>query len=327
MNIQQFRTICEITRRRFNVSAAAKALDRSQPALSRQIAELENELGFRVFARTSNKIVGLTPLGEQVLSGGERIVRELDALRSLGSRGLEAASELRIATTHTHARYTLPNVVTRFVKQWPRVLLNLRQGDPAQCFQLIARGEADLGVTVEPERPPRDVVAVPIYKLARCVIAPKQHPLNRGKLTLARVAQYPMIAYSRPPDWTWLFEDVFVREKLQPRVVLSALDADVSKTYVALGLGVAVLATMTFEPQTDTKLAAIDAHHLFPPGILTAIFRRGTYLSRPAQAFLAGLCPHLEIGFLQGCADGVPYDRTQHVRTLPLVRRFGDRIV
>lgn len=305
------------------MSAAAIALHRSQPALSRQVSELENELGFRIFARTSNRIVGFTPRGQQVLAAGERIVRELDALEGLSARAPDTVSELRIATTHTHARYTLPGVVRRFARAWPGVLLNLRQADPAQCFQIVARGEADLGVTVEATSTPRDVVALPVYKLGRCVVAPRNHPLSRGRLTLARIAEYPVIAYSRPPDWKWIFEDAFAQLGLTPRVVFSALDADVSKTYVSLGLGVAVLATLAFDPQHDTGLVARNADHLFLPGILTVVFRRGAYITPPVQSFLAELCPHVRATFLQECVDGAPIDRERQERTLPLVRSFA----
>jgi LysR family transcriptional regulator, cys regulon transcriptional activator len=322
MNIQQIKTVCEITKRRFNMSLAAAVLHRSQPALSRQIAELESELGFRVFSRTSNRIVGLTPLGEQVLAIGERVTREMDALRELGAGSADGGSELRIATTHTHARYALPRVIKRFTEQWPHVLLNLRQGDPAQCFQLIARGEADLGITVEIERIPRDVITIPIYRLARCVLAPRGHPLSHGKLTLKRVAEYPMIAYSRPPDWRWLFEGAFADAHLKPRIVLSALDADVSKTYVSLGIGIAILATMAFEPAKDSGLSAIDADHLFRPGILTAVFRRGVYIPRHAQAFLSGFCPHMDTEFFQQCVDGMSFDRQKLLRSIPLTKNF-----
>lgn len=326
MNFQQLKAICEIAKHRFNISAAAAALHRSQPALSRQIAELENELGVRIFARTRNKIAGLTAQGEEILTIGQRITRDAEALRQVGGRKGEATSELRIATTHTHAQYALPWVIKQFTEACPEVLLDLRQGDPTQCFQLITRGEADLAITVEMDRIPRDVVTIPIYRLARCVLAPRGHPLERGRLTLERIAKYPMIAYSRPPDWKWLFGDSFARAELKPRIALSALDVDVSKTYVSMGIGIAVLATLAYDPVKDTDLVAIDADHLFRPGILTLVLRKGAYVSRPTFAFLSAFCPHLTPELVQRCVDGGSYDRAELLKKIPLTKQFNARV-
>jgi len=324
MNIQQLKTVCEIVQRRFNMSAAAAALHRSQPALSRQIAELESELGVRIFSRTRNKIVGLTAEGEQVLAIGQRITREAEALRHIGSGKGDAGSELRIATTHTHARYTLPRVIKHVSEASPELLLSLRQGNPAQCFQLISGGDADLGVTVEIERIPRDIVTIPIFKLPRAVLAPQGHPIGRGKLTLERIARYPIVAYSQPPEWKWLFGGAFAEAGLKPRVVLSALDADVSKTYVSMGMGIAVLASITYDPVQDTNLIAIDADHLFRPGVLTLVLRKGAHLTRHMHGLLETLCPHVDSQFIQACVDGAPFDRNALLRKIPLTRRFTD---
>lgn len=324
MNIQQLRTVREIVHCRFNMSTAAVALHRSQPALSRQIAALEHELGVRIFSRTRNKIVGLTAEGEQVLAIAQRITREADALRRIGSgKGDDAGPALRIATTHTHARYTLPWVIKEFSESFPDLLLSLRQGNPAQCFQLISGGEADLGITVEIDRIPRDIVTIPLFKLARCVLAPRGHPIQRGKLTLERIARYPVVAYSQPPEWKWLFGGAFGAAGLKPRVVLSALDADVSKTYVSMGIGIAVLATITHDPTQDGDLVAIDADHLFGPGILTLVLRKGSYVTRNMQAFLSAFCPQVGPTFIQACVDGMPFDRNALLKKIPLTRRFN----
>jgi LysR family cys regulon transcriptional activator len=299
-------------------------LHRSQPALSRQIAGLEDELGVRIFSRTRNKIVGLTAHGEEIFAIGQRMTREADALRQIGSDKGDVSSELRIATTHTHARYALPWVIKHFTEAWPQVLLNLRQGNPAQCFQLIAGGEADLGITVEVERIPRDIVTIPIFKLARCVLAPQGHALGRGRLTLQRIAEYPIIAYTQAPDWKWLFGGAFAEADLAPRVVLSALDADVSKTYVSMGIGIAVLATITYDPAEDSNLIAIDADHLFRPGILTLVLRKRAYFTRHMHAFLAAFCPHLDPEFIQQCVEGQRFDRNHLLKKLPLTRHFKE---
>ena len=170
MNFQQLKTVCEIARNRFSMSTAAALLHRSQPALSRQISELEREMGIRIFSRTRNKIIGLTPEGQELLAIGQRITRELDALRQISSGDSSGGAELRIATTHTHARYSLPRVIKSFTEKAPHVLLNLQQGDPLRCCQLVAEGEADIGITTEPDRLPRDIVTIPVDKITRAVL-------------------------------------------------------------------------------------------------------------------------------------------------------------
>jgi LysR family cys regulon transcriptional activator len=317
MNLQQLKTVCEITRHRFSMSAAAAILHRSQPALSRQVSELEKEMGVRIFSRTRNKIVGLTPEGQEVLAIGQRITRELDALRQVGAGVGIGTAELRIATTHTHARYSLPRVIKSFTEQSPNVLLNLQQGDPLQCCQLVAEGEVDIGITTEPDRLPRDIVTIPAYKLSRSVLAPKGHPICRGKLTLQRIAEYPIIAYTRSPYGRWIFGEAFTEAGLKPRIALSAIDADVSKTYIALGMGIAVLASTSYDPVQDRQLVAVDADHLFRPGILALVFRRGSYVSRHAHAFLAIFAPHIASEIISRSVDGTIFDRHRLARNAP----------
>lgn len=322
MNLLQINAVCEIARRKFNMSEAASVLHRSQPALSRQLAELEKELGVRIFSRTRNKIVGLTPEGEQVVLIGQRISRDVTALRQVGPRTREAA-ELRIVTTHTHARYSLPPTIKKFRDRWPHVMLNLRQGDPAQCVDLVASGDAHMGITVEPDRLPKDIVTIPIYRLSRCVLAPRSHPIARGRLTLQRIARYPIIAYSRPPSWKWLFEDAFVEADLKPNVVLNALDPEVSTTYVRLGMGIAVLATMSHDPDRDRDLVALAADHLFKAGVLMLVLRRGAYVSGHVLSLLSIFAPHLDEDVIRQHVDGVPSDKGQLTRKAPLVQYFG----
>lgn len=320
MNFQQLQAVCEIVKQRFHMSNAAHSLDRSQPALSRQITDLEAELGIRIFSRTRNKMVGLTPEGSELLAIARRVSAEMENVRKVGSGAgeSEGSPELRIATTHTHARYCLPRIIKRFTEQSPRVLLNLRQGDPSQCCQLVAAGEADIGIATDIERPPREVIALPAYRLTRSVIAPKGHPVTRGKLTLQKIATYPIIAYSRAPSGRWIFESAFEEAGLRPRIALNAIDADVSKTYIALGMGIAILATIAYDPAQDRKLVAVSADHLFRPGVLTVVLRRHVYVSRHTLSFISYFAPHLSAKLIRTCVETGTFDRAQLIRTNPV---------
>ena len=319
MKLSHIETIREIARRGFNMSEAAVALHRSQPALSRQVAELERELGVRIFQRTRNRISGLTPEGGQVIAAGQRIAREIESLQLFMSGETDGANELRIATTHTHARYTLPRVIQRLKTLHPQLVLNLRQGgNPLECAQLVAEGEADLGITTELERLPRGTLSVPAYRLSRCLLAPRSHPITREKLTLKNIARYPLIAYARPPNGRWLFESAFTEAGLKPRVVMNAIDADVSKTYVALGLGIAVLASIAYDPVHDRDLVALGVDHLFRRGGIVVVFRHGSFVTRHMLSFMSLFATHLEGGMIRRWIDGERLDAAHLLKIAPV---------
>lgn len=322
MNLQQIEAVCGIVRNGFNMSAAAGALRRSQPGLSRQIKELEHELGVRIFSRTRNKIVALTPQGEKILRIGQRIVRDVRNLHQLGSdETAEGGGELRIATTHVHARYSLPNVLKTFTRRFPEVLLTLRQGDPMQCCELVAAGEADIGITTVAEKAIDEIVSIPAFRLSRCVIAPRDHPIVREKtLTLKKLAEYPIIAYSSAFSGRWIVDEAFARAGLRPRVACSAIDADVCKTYVELGMGIAILARIAFDPARDRTLVAMDADHLFRAGVLNLVFRKHGYLTRHAGAFVTMFAPHVSAGLIERGMDGAEIDRARLGQKAPVAR-------
>lgn len=313
MNLQQIEAVCGIVRNGFNISAAAEALRRSQPTLSRQIQELERELGVRVFARTRNKVVALTPEGEEILRIGQRMLRDAKNLAQIGSfESADGGGELKIATTHLHARYSLPRVVKAFAARFAGVLLTLRQGDPIQCCELVAAGEADIGVTTVGEKTSGEIVAIPAFRLSRCIIAPRNHPIVREKtLTLKKLAEYPIVAYSTPFSGRWIVEEAFASAGLRPLIVCSAIDADVSKTYVELGMGIAVLARIAFDPARDRNLVALDAGHLFRPSILNLVFRKHGYLSRHAHEFVSLFAPHVGPDLIRRGINGAELDRAR----------------
>jgi LysR family cys regulon transcriptional activator len=322
MNLQQIEGVCAIVRNGFNISAAAQALERPQPTLSRQIKDLELEVGARVFFRTRNKVVGLTPEGEQVLRLGQCILRDVDNMLHIGNPGTGVqGGELKIATTHLHARYSLPAIMKAFAARFPGVVLTLRQGDPLQCCDLIAAGEADIGVTTVPERTMDRIVAIPAFRLSRCVIAPRDHPLVREKrLTLAKLAGYPIVAYSTPFSGRAIVEAAFASAGLRPHVVCSAIDADVCKTYVELGMGVAVLARIAFDPARDRHLQVVEAGHLFRPTVANLVFRKYSPLKRHAEEFALMFAAHISRDLVQRIIDGMDIDRTNLSQKAPLAK-------
>lgn len=323
MNLQQIEAVCGIARNRYNLSATAEVLGRTQSALSRQIKELELELGVRLFVRTRNKVVALTPDGERILRIAQRVLRDLTTLGQIGADGSgDEGGEIRIATTHVHARYLLPATIKAFTERFPRIVLTLQQCDPAQCRDLIAAGEVDVGIITMSLRPADPIVTIPAYRLPRCVIAPVGHALLREPvLTLEKLAQYPLVAYPSTFSGRSIVEDAFANAGLKPRIVCSATDADVCKAYVQLGMGVAVLARIAFEPDTDCGLAAMDAGHLFRPGILNVVFHKHGFLTRPLESFLALFAPHVERSLILEAMDGTDIDRAALWQRAPDARR------
>lgn len=295
MNLRQLITLCEVVDQGLKLSAAAQRLHRSQPSITRQIQELEQELGTQVFLRKRNKILELTPQGREILTSARRIIRELQNIRG-ASDDTEAAArgEFTVATTHTQARYTLPPVIRQFKTEYPHVRLSLRQGTPVQCAELVARGTVDIAICTETPEALEDVVGIPCYRLNRSVVVPRGHPLLRVKpLTLEAVAQYPIITYDQGFSGRWVLDRAFSDRGLEPTVVLSAIDADVSKAYVEMGLGIAILATIAFDPARDAKLRSVDARHLFPASVLTVAVRRHGYLRGYMFDFIRMFAPHL----------------------------------
>jgi LysR family cys regulon transcriptional activator len=295
MNLRQIVTLCEVVDQGLKLSAAAKALHRSQPSITRQLQELEEELGTPLFLRKRNKILELTPHGREILTSARRIVRELHNIRSASDDSTAAArGAFTVATTHTQARYSLPRVIRQFKSEFPHVQLSLRQGTPVQCVELVARGAVDIAICTETPDAPDDIVGIPSYRLNRSVVVPRGHPLLKVKpLTLEAVARYPIITYDEGFSGRWVLDRAFSDRGLAPNVVLSAIDADVSKAYVEMGLGIAILATIAFDARRDSQLRSIDARHLFPASTLRVAVRRHAYLRPYMLAFIGMFAPRL----------------------------------
>jgi LysR family cys regulon transcriptional activator len=292
VNFQQLRSVRETVRQGFNLTVVAEVLHTSQPGVSRQIRELEDELGIEIFERAGKRLTGLTPPGVTVLPIVERLLQEADNLKRAGSEfAAQGRGTLTIAATHSQARYALPLAVRDFSAAHPQVALHLHQGSPKQVAELLLSGEADIGVATEALAGYAELVALPCYQWTHSVIVPPAHPLaeeaRRGvPLTLARLAAFPIITYE--PGYTGRshIDDAFRRQGLALNLVLSAMDADVIKTYVELGMGVGIIAAIAYDEQRDAQLAAIDARHLFASNMTRLAVRRGAFLRGYVYEFI-----------------------------------------
>ncbi|WP_269630157.1 CysB family HTH-type transcriptional regulator [Pelomonas sp. BJYL3] len=310
MNFQQLRSVREAQRRGFNLTEVAAALHTSQPGVSRQIRELEDELGIEIFMRAGKRLTGLTDPGRNVLPIVERLLQEAENLRRAGDDFARAGrGVLRIAATHSQARYALPPVVRDFRLSHPEVELTLQQGSPQQVARLLLDGEADIGIATEALAQYEELVALPCYRWTHTVVTPLNHPLaeaqRRGEtLTLQRLADYPIVTYETGYTGRSHIDQAFKAAGLAPHVVLAAMDADVIKTYVELGLGVGIVAAIAYDDERDRHLAAHDARHLFADNMTRLALRRDAYLRDYAYAFIETFAPPWTREAVQGVREG-----------------------
>ena len=296
MKLQQLRYLCEVVNQGLNLSEAAKSLHTSQPGISKQIQLLESELGVDIFVRHGKRIVKVTSPGKVILEIAKKMLKHAKDLQKVGQEFTnETSGSLTIATTHTQARYALPETIKRFTAHYPKVKLILHQGNPIQISELVASGEADIAIATEAMESFNELVVLPCYEWNRCIITPPKHPLLKIKtLTLKAVARYPIITYDFSFTGRSKINYAFEMNGLIPNIVLTALDADVIKTYVELGLGVGIVAKMAFDPQRDKHLRAMDASHLFEPSITRIGIGRNSYLRGYVIDFITMFAPHLD---------------------------------
>jgi LysR family cys regulon transcriptional activator len=301
MKLQQLRYVVEIVRHGNHLSAAAEALNTSQPGVSRQIQLLELELGFEIFIRTRNRILGLTEPGEVVYATAQRIATDVTALQRLKSdMNSGNGGVFTIGTTHFQARYTLPRVIERFVKQYPGVKLVMRQGDPEEICQMVDGGDVDLAVGTETIRDFPNLVKLDGFEIRRVIVAPTGHPLTTiPELTLAEVAKYPIITYDTRYSGRWKVMKAFTDAGLETRIIMSGIDADVCKTYVALGLGIGILSDLAFDPERDTGIAIRALGDLMPSSTVQVVLRSNTYLRPYLLEFIRSVAPHLTPGVVR----------------------------
>jgi LysR family transcriptional regulator, cys regulon transcriptional activator len=311
MKLQQLRCLTEVAHRGLNVSEAAEALHTSQPGVSKQIRALEDELQVQVFVRHGKRLVAVTEPGKAVIAIAERILAEAQNLRRAGEEfANEKLGTLTVAATHTQARYVLPKAVTAFKQRYPKVRFVIRQGNPTQICEEVVAGNADLCVATEAIELFPELVSMPVYQWNRCVVVPPKHPLLKsGPLTLEAVATYPIVTYDYAFANRSLMQKAFETRGLTPNIVLTALDADVIKTYVGLGLGVGIMAQMAFDAKRDHPLRAIDASHLFESSTTRLGVKRGAYLRRYAYDFIELFAPQLPRSLVERAVAGAQGSR------------------
>ena len=288
MNFQQLRIVRETVRRNFNLTEAAAALLTSQSGVSKHIKDLEDELGVELFVRKGKRLLGLTEPGRELAQIVDRMLLDARNLKALADqfRGRDEG-RLTVATTHTQARYALPRVVVKFRRLFPKVHLALHQGSPAEIVSMLQAGEADVGVATEALGVVPELVSFPFYSWHHALVVPKGHPLAKAPWpSLEALAEYPLITYHEGFTGRERIDQAFAAAGLSPEVVMSALDADVIKAYVALGLGVGIVASMAYDPERDGHLQRIDASHLFEPNLTRIAVRRGRFLRGYAYRFI-----------------------------------------
>ncbi len=295
MNLIQLRYVREIVRQNLSISNASDALHTSQSGVSRQIQLLEEELKLQVFQRNGKRLIGITEPGKIIVKLAERVLRELDNIKRVGEEFTQKdKGTLTIATTHTQARYFLPVAVKQFMQEYPEVALTIHQGNPTQVAEQVVSGEADIGIATETISTYEDLLCLPCYQWNRCIVAPEGHPLlNDAPLTLEKIVRYPLITYDFAFTGGSLVKRVFNQAGLEPNVVLTAIDADVIKTYVNLGLGIGLLATMAYDQERDGHLHMLDASHLFPASTTYLALRRDAFLRDYVYDFIHILVPEL----------------------------------
>ena len=303
MNLQQLRFVRETARHHFNLTHAAQAIGTSQPALSRGILELESELGVDIFVRHGKRVLGLTEPGREILARAERVLAEVEGIeRSTSDFRARDAGELRIATTHTQARYVLPAVIREFRKRYPAVRLTLLQGSPKQITRSLLVREVDFAIATEVSDDQPELVTIPAFEWEHVVLVPSKHPLIGRPLSLASLVRYPLITYVPEFAGRRRIDQAFAQAGLQPDVVLAAIDSDVIKTYVGIGLGVGIMAGLAFDSHRDRGFAAMPAGALFGVNHTRLAVRRDNYLRGFAHAFIELFAPGVDRAGLERLA-------------------------
>jgi LysR family transcriptional regulator, cys regulon transcriptional activator len=296
MKLQQLKYIWEVARHDLNVSATAESLYTSQPGISKQIRMLEDELGVQIFLRSGKHLTEVTPAGIAIVKMAGEILDKVDNVRQIAHEFSDKdRGTLSVATTHTQARYLLPNVISKFIGRYPDVALHMHQGTPVQISEAASKGKVDLAIATEALELFENLIMLPCYRWNRSVIVKHDHPLAKGdKLTLEKLAEYPLVTYVFGFTGRSQLDDAFNEKGYEPKVVFTAADADVIKTYVKLGIGVGIVASMAFDPDIDKELVAIDASHLFASSTTKIGLRRGTFLRGFMYEFIELFAPHLD---------------------------------
>jgi len=296
MKLHQLKYVREVARQGLSVTAAAEALHTSQPGVSKQIQLLEEELKLQIFQRNGKRLTGLTEPGQKILKLAMSVMFELENIKHVGEEfSKDASGMLTIATTHTQARYKLPAAVQQFMQVYPQVKLHIHQGNPTQVTDWVTTGEADIGIATEAIAQEERLICLPCYEWNRSIVVPKGHDLEqRPLLTLEDIASHPIITYDFAFTGSTTVSKVFHDAGVTPNVVLTAIDADVIKTYVNLGLGIGLIANMAFDEKRDESLVRLDCSHLFPKSTTHLGVRKDTFIRGYLYDFISMLSPKFD---------------------------------
>lgn len=294
MKLRQLEYIVEVARRGLNVSNVAEILHTAQPGISTQIRLLEEELNIQIFERNGKRLVGITQPGQTIVAMAEKILREVEDIKQVGSEfSQEDAGTFSLATTHTQARYALPKAIKAFKEVYPNVRLRIHLGNPTQVSEMVLSGVADLAITSETAQMHKALITMPCYEWDFCIITPENHPLLNEELTLQNLSKYPLVTYDYAFSGRSIINKAFTDQGLMTNMALTAMDSDVIKSYVELGLGVGILAKMAFLEERDIYLKAKDASHLFKANTTHLGITKGKYLRQYMYAFITLFAPHL----------------------------------
>jgi LysR family cys regulon transcriptional activator len=301
MTLQQLFLFQQIVQNDFNISKTAELLNMSQPGLSRQILTLEKELDTSLFVRNKNRLTSLTQFGHLVLQLSKDILNKIESIKRIGEENnFPDKGSLTIATTHTQAKYILPKFIHKFSVKYPFVKLRILQGTPSDSSKMVANGSADLSIATKPIEKISNVSFLKCYEIPRIIMMPLGHPLNKIKnIDLHHLVTYPLITY----DFDFISRskilDVFFKANLNPNIVLNAIDADVIKTYVELGMGIAILPAIAYDQKNDKKLRSRTASHLFEPNLIYLGLRSNDFVSRHSLNFIELFAPNIDINNIQ----------------------------
>lgn len=288
MEIKQLRSIIFVVENNYNISLAANKLNLVQSAVSQQISRFEEELGIKVFMRTGKRLSGITQAGEDILEFAYRTLSNIRSIEDIAHDHIkETQGMLRLGATHTQAQYILPPVIKSFSQEYPDIELQIHQGTPQQLVTKAIHNEVDFSICTEALGQHADLKSLPSYAWNRSLIAPKNHPVFKNKnITLKVLCENPIVTYVHGFTGREVFNDTFTSAKLKPQIVLSAADTDVIKTYVRNGMGVGVIASMTYLDKKDKDLERRDIGHLFPKEITKIAYRKDKYLRKHQQRFI-----------------------------------------
>jgi LysR family cys regulon transcriptional activator len=301
MNFQQLRSIREATRCGFNLTEVANALYTSQPGVSRQIRELEEELGVDIFERNGKRLTGLTDPGKEIIQIIDRLLLEAENLQEASQEySGKKSGTLAVATTHTQARYVLPKVVQSFRAAFPDVRIALQQSSPEHIAEWVLSGKADIGIATEGLSQFEDLISFPCYQWNHVIVVPNGHPLlSKNTVSLKELAEYPLITYDVGFTGRSHIDEAFKQAGIATDIVLTAMDSDVIQQYVSLGLGVGIVASMAIESQRSNGLQAIEVPQLFSPNVTRLAVRRGAYLRSYTIDFILQFAPGLKRSDIQ----------------------------